>query len=509
MNKLLLLLSIAIGSQAFAAEFLVKYRNQQGAMAILSPRTSSTMQMQVLDTHATGNLILVNIPDKKKADVIVELLGHPGIEYVVPNFKLHSFSTVPVEPNALKEQWAMSKVQAEKAWQRAGNKGNKSVLVAVIDTGVDYNHNSLASNMVKGYDFAQNDDDPMDKTSAQNPGHGTHCAGVVGANGVVDGGIVGMSPDVSMMPLRFLDEKGSGDLNNGIKAIDYAIEKGAHVISASWGAEVPESTAAPLLEAVKRATDKGIIFVVAAGNSSKNNDKAGFFPANAPYPNVINVAASNPSDAKPSWSNYGKAKVHVSAPGENIMSTLPSNKYGNLSGTSMATPMVAGMVAFLKAQDPSLTGVQIKALLQTTGTKNSIDTACNCRVDAFGAVDHLLSKKPLIYPAAATIAEKATLQLGVMNLGTGVTYTSSNPAAIAVDNNGLVTAVASGTAQVTAKDSTGAQAVSLDLNVGAVSSSPGNPGDPGDPGSGECPLGDPQICEIACQVIPDLPWCSK
>lgn len=509
MNKLSLLLSLAIvamfSTQASAAEFLVKYRNQQGAMAVLSPRIASTFQMQVLDTHPTGNLILVDIPESKKVRAIVELLTNPGIQYVVPNFKLHSFSSVPVEPSALKEQWAITKVQAEKAWQRAGNKGSKNVLLAVIDTGADYNHKSLASNMVKGYDFAENDDDPMDKTSAQNPGHGTHCSGIIGANGVVDGGTIGISPDISIMPLRFLDEKGSGDLNNGIKAIDYAIEKGVQVISASWGAEVPESTAAPLLEAVKRATDKGIIFVVASGNSSKNNDTSNFYPANAPYPNVINVAASNPSDGKPSWSNYGKAKVHLSSPGENIMSTLPGDKYGNLSGTSMATPLVAGMVAFLKAQDPSLTGVQVKALLQTTGVKNSIDTACNCRVDAFNAVDHLLSKKPLLYPAAATIAEKATLQLGVMNMGSGVTYTSSNPAVITVDGNGLMTAVAKGTAQVTAKDSSGATATSLDFNVGAVASNP--PDDGG--GGGECPLGDPQLCEIACQIAPSLPWCSK
>ena len=515
MNKVRLLLSLAIAagfsSGAFAAEFLVKYRNQQGMMAVLAPRLSSGPQMKVLDEHPQGNLILVNIPDSKKVSTIVELLSNPGIQYVVPNFKLHSYSVIPQtnlasSPSitALKEQWAITKVQAEKAWQRAGNKGSKNVLLAVIDTGADYNHKSLSTNMVKGYDFAENDEDPMDKTSSQNPGHGTHCSGIIGANGVVDGGTIGMSPDISIMPLRFLDEKGSGDLNNGIKAIDYAIEHHVQVISASWGAEVPESTAAPLLEAVKRASDAGIIFVVASGNSSKNNDTSDFFPANAPYPNVINVAASNPSDAKPSWSNYGKAKVDVSSPGENIMSTLPGDTYGNLSGTSMATPLVAGMVAFLKAQDPSLTGVQIKALLQTTGVKNSIDTACNCRVDAFNAVDFLLSKKPLIYPAAETIAEKATLQLGVMNMGSGVTYTSSNPAALTVDNNGLVTAVAKGTAQVTAKDSSGATATTLDINVGAVSTPP-----PDNGGGGECPLGDPQLCQIACQVMPSLPWCSK
>lgn len=512
MKTMVILLSFAIGIQAYAAEFLVKYRNHTGEMSVYSLSQSRNPVLRVMEKHSPGKLLLVNVSETTKGRAIAELLSNPDVEYVVPNFKLHSFSQVPAETSALKEQWAMAKVQAEKAWDRAGNKGKRNVLVAVIDTGVDYKHQALSPNMVSGYDFAENDDDPMDKTSFQNPGHGTHCAGVVGATGLVDGGIVGMSPDVSIMPLRFLDERGSGDLNNGIKAIDYAIEKGVDVISASWGAEVPESTAAPLLEAVKRATDKGIIFVVAAGNSSKNNDKSNFFPANAPYPNVINVAASNATDGKPSWSNYGRSKVHVSSPGENIMSTLPSDKYGNLSGTSMATPLVAGMVAFLKAQDPSLTGVQIKALLQTTGAKNSIETACNCRVDAFSAVDHLLAKKPLVYPAAGTIGEKQTLQLNVMNMGQGVTYTSSNPSVLTVNESGLVTAVASGSAQITAKDSSGATASTLDIYVGAGQSSPGNPGDPGNPGNPgpeECPLGDPALCEIACQIMPDAPWCTK
>ncbi|MFN8792311.1 MAG: S8 family serine peptidase [Bdellovibrionales bacterium] len=510
MNKFVIVLTIALGLQAYAAEYLVKYRNQSGISAVHTLSRSRTPLLTVMDTHPQGSLILVNVSEKNKVRAITELLGNPDVEYVVPNFELKSFSTAPIDAQNLREQWAMSKVQAEKAWQRAGNKGKRDIVVAVIDTGVDYKHKALAPNMVPGYDFARNDDDPMDQTSAQNPGHGTHCAGVVGATGLVSGGIIGMSPDVSMMPIRFLDERGSGDLNNGIKAIDFAIEKGAHIISASWGAEVPESTAAPLLEAVKRATDKGIIFVVAAGNSSKSNDKAGFYPANAPYANVINVAASNANDGKPSWSNFGRKNVHVSSPGENIMSTLPSDKYGNLSGTSMATPLVAGLVAFLKAQDPSLTGTQIRALLQTTGTKANIETACNCRVDAFAAVDHLMAKKPWIFPAAATLAANDTLQLNVMNMGRDVTYTSSNPAAVTVDASGVVKAVANGTAKITAQDSAGASASTLDINVGAASSNPGNPGNPGEPGDpSECPLGDPQLCEIACQILPDAPWCQK
>jgi thermitase len=524
MKKLALLLSLALSFQAFASQYLVKYRNQQGALAVLSPKIQSGLQMQVLDTHPEGNLILVNIPDSKKVHSIVELLSNPDIQYVVPNFKLYSLSSLsakqlasmPVQATALQDQWAITKVQAAKAWQRAGNKGSKNVLLAVIDTGVDYNHKSLSSNVVKGYNFVNNNDDPMDIVDSNpmeegNPGHGTHCAGIIGANGVVDGGTIGISPDISIMPLRFLDEKGSGDLNNGIKAIDYAIAHNVQVISASWGAQVPASQAQPLIEAVKRATDKGIIFVVAAGNGDASgrgldNDTTDFFPANVPADNLINVAASDSNDGKPSWSNYGKAKVHVSSPGLNILSTLPGDKYGQLSGTSMATPLVAGMVAFLKAQDSSLTGVQVKALLQTTGVKNSIETACNCRVDAFNAVDALLSKKAWIYPAAATLAEKATVQLGVKNMGSGVTYTSSNPSVITVDGSGLVTAVAKGTAQVTAKDSSGATATSLDINVGAQSDNGGggNGGDGGDGGngggggggggSGSCPIGDPQMC---------------
>ena len=200
------------------------------------------------------------------------------------------------------------------------------------------------------------------------------------------------------------------------------------VISASWGAAIPRNQATPLLEAIKRADDKGVIFIAAAANDGKNNDNTEVFPANSGLPNTITVAASSSSDSKPSWSNYGKATVHVSSPGEDIMSTLPGNKYGNLSGTSMATPLVAGLVAFLKSQDTSLSGAQVRALLQTTGAKVSIETACNCRVDAFSAVDHLLGKKMWLVPAAATIEENATMNLAVMNGKAPFTITSSNPA---------------------------------------------------------------------------------
>ena len=135
--------------------------------------------------------------------------------------------------------------------------------------------------------------------------------------------------EVSFMG-NYLGADGSGDLNNAIKAIDYAIEKHVQVISASWGAAVPASTAQPLIEAIGRAEKAGIIFVTAAANDGKNNDTTDVYPANAGLPNMITVSASNSGDAKPSWSNYGKAKVSLAAPGDAIVSTVPGNGYSNL-----------------------------------------------------------------------------------------------------------------------------------------------------------------------------------
>jgi thermitase len=501
MKRTLFLAALLVSSQAFAKEYLVKYRSNSAFSTLTS--LSANHELQVFDTHTRGRLVTVDIPPQNEASSIAKLLSRSDIEYVVPNFKLSVFSA-PLDPLALKSQWAIAKVQAEKAWERAGNRGSKNVVVAVIDTGVDYGHESLAKNMLPGYDFAENDNDPMDKTSAQNPGHGTHCAGVIGATGVVEGGTIGISPEVSILPLRFLNESGSGDLDNAVKAIDYAIEHGANVISASWGASVPRSTAAPLLEAIKRADDKGVIFVSAAANDGHNNDTTEVYPANNGYPNSITVAASGPNDEKPSWSNYGTAKVHVASPGVKIMSTLPQNKYGELDGTSMATPLVAGLVALLKAQDPKLTGADIRAILQTTGAQVSIQTACNCRVDAFSAVDTVLGKKTTLVPAAATLTAGETLNLKALYSEGPYKFASSNPAAATVTDLGEVKALTNGVTRISVTDAAGRKASTLDINIGAKSEPPPDGG-----GSGDCPLGNPQLCDAICKIQPKLPFCKK
>lgn len=501
---LLLGLALIGSTTANASEYLVKYRN---SYAIRNMSINSNVRVQ--DINETAQLLKVNIKEDSKVMGLVDLVTDPNVEYVVPNAKLYAFSA-PVDTEALKEQWAISKVRAEAAWQRAGNKGSKNVVVAVIDTGVDYRHESLAPNMVAGYNFVNNNEDPMDKTGSQNPGHGTHCAGIIGATGLKDGGIIGLSPEVSMMPLRFLDERGSGDLNNGIKAIDYAISKGVQVISASWGAKIPRNQAMPLIEAVQRAEKAGIVFVVAAANDGKNNDTNDYYPTNADLSNTIAVAASNSSDAKPSWSNFGRAKVNVAAPGDAIMSTLPANKYGNLSGTSMATPLVAGLVALIKAQDSSLTPSQIRSLIQSTGAKVSIETACDCRIDAFAAVDSVISKKMFVSPFAGTLAKGSETKFEAVYGTAPFTFTSSNTSVATIDNNGVLKAIADGETTVTVKDANGSTATSYKIFVGAKSGGGDDGGDGGDGGGGgECPIGDPVICEIACQIQPDLPWCSR
>lgn len=505
LSRILLGLSVALlSTQGFAAEYLVKYKSSYGVMSF---GTSNTVQ--VLDQNTTAQLVKVNIPERFKTSGLVDLFSDPNVEYVVPNAKVHAFFA-PVTTQALKDQWAITKVRANEAWAKAG-KGSRKVVVAVIDTGADFNHKNLAPNMVKGFDFINNNENPMDQTSSMNPGHGTHCSGIIGATGLVDGGTVGLSPEVSLMPLRFLDQNGSGDLNNAIKAIDYAIEKKVDVISASWGARIPRAQATPLLEAIQRAEKAGITFVVAAANDSANNDKTDYFPTNANLSNTISVAASTSSDAKAGFSNFGQKMVSLSAPGDGIMSTLPGDKYGNLSGTSMATPLVAGLVALVKSQDPSLTPEQLRSVIQASATKVNIEVACNCRVDALGAVETVMNKKMVASPFAGTFAVGDKVKFTGVYGTAPFTFASSTPATATIDANGELTAVANGETVITVTDSKGQTAQTHRIIVGAASSSnPGNPGqpDPGNPGDMECPL-DPQMCQVICQIMPDLPWCAR
>lgn len=406
-------------------------------------------------------------------------------------------------------------VKANDAWEISW--GDRKVVVAVVDTGMDLEHEDLIANKwtnsgeiagnkvdddnngyvddIHGWDFNANDGHPHDETGAANPGHGTHCAGIVGAACNNNVGTCGMSPVVSLMALRFLGSDGSGDLFASVKAIDYAAKNGAHVISASWGASVPRATAQPIIDAIKAAEEKGVIFVAAAGNDGKSNDNRDVYPANAQTPNMISVAASNSSDQKPAWSNFGR-KVDIASPGEGILSTIPGD-YRELSGTSMATPLVAGVVALMKSIDDKLSGAEALSVMQSTGKEVAIETESNRRVDAAEAVKAVKERRLTVVPAAHTLEPNGQADFRAWG-GTGpYTFASLNPDIATIDEKGHMTAKALGDVVVEITDSLGNKAKSVSIKVGAAP-----------PSDATCPLPNQMFCDILCGIIPELPWCS-
>ncbi|MDM7922861.1 MAG: S8 family serine peptidase [Pyrinomonadaceae bacterium] len=317
------------------------------------------------------------------------------VEYAHPNYQIAAdipeFRPVddrnaepgvasPNDPH-FAEQWGLNNegqnggkkradIDALKAW--ATTQGSDEVVVAVLDTGVDYTHSDLVNNMwVRpdsiaaysdpqlgtfndryGFNAQDNLADPMDDN-----GHGTHCAGIIGAEGDNEIGIAGINFDVQIMPLKFLGRGGFGSTKDAIEAINYAIDrkqKGVNVriISASWGST---QRSRALEDAIRAAGENGILFVAAAGNSSTDNDKRPHFPSNYDLPNVISVASLDNSDVLSSFSNFGAKTVHVAAPGRNIVSTWLKDSYREASGTSMATPHVAGIAALVIASEPDIT----------------------------------------------------------------------------------------------------------------------------------------------------------
>jgi subtilisin family serine protease len=272
-------------------------------------------------------------------------------------------------------------IDAVEAWDTTT--GSRSVVVAVVDTGIDYRHVDLAGNMwrnpgevagdridndgngfvddVFGWDFANNDADPFD-----DEGHGTHVAGTIGAVGNNGTGVVGVSWNVSLMALKFLGADGSGTTSAAIAALNYATRMrrdfGVNVVATnnSWGGG-GASTA--LRSAITAGESAGIVCVAAAGNESTNNDSTAAYPAQYA---TLAVAATDASNRLASFSNWGATTVDVAAPGVGIYSTLPGNSYGSYSGTSMATPHVAGIVALMAAANPAATVAEIRDAMIAT-----------------------------------------------------------------------------------------------------------------------------------------------
>jgi thermitase len=293
------------------------------------------------------------------------------------------------------QQWALNNTGGDGGKERADldaiegwktTKGSEDVVVAVLDSGVDYTHEDLVNNMwvrpanvpeyqddelgtvndINGFNADDKQGDPMDDN-----GHGTHCAGIIGAEGDNGIGVTGINQHVKIMPLKFLGRMGNGSTAAAIEAINYVVDRKQHgvnvrIISASWGSN---SSSKALEDAIRAAGDAGILFVAAAGNDGSNNDRWPHYPSNYNLPNLISVAALDRNDTLASFSNFGIKSVQVAAPGKAILSTWLGDGYREASGTSMATPYVSGVAALVIASEPSISMADLRKRILSTVDK--------------------------------------------------------------------------------------------------------------------------------------------
>ncbi|MFS4458158.1 S8 family peptidase [Bdellovibrio sp. HCB2-146] len=447
-------LSLALNAQA--------QRKTQDLLIKLAPNAIQTFEMGNSKVERLGgDWIRVQAPARVS---LATLAKDPSIEYVQPNYKISLLEdyriedplrraafakmvsrnpelnlgtlakvdnpAIPDAPNAttgadplFSKQWGMIDNNVQNAWKVT--KGNPDVVVAVIDTGVDYTHEDLLPNLwrnskeipnngidddgngyiddVIGWDFVSNDNKPYDLAmepleilfKGGNPGHGTHCAGNVAARGDNGKGIAGVAPNVKIMSIRFISEKGQGTTADAIKSIMYAVDNGAKIMSNSWGSEgeeagAPENKA--LRDAVQYAQDKGVLFIAAAGNGHKgvgydnDTDAAPSYPSSYDHDIIISVAALDVNNNLGSFSNWGAKTVDIGAPGVKVFSTVVEQGYSDVvidkmgfkafwDGTSMATPHVAGAAALYWSANPSKSWQEVKAAI--LGSAKKINSLAN------------------------------------------------------------------------------------------------------------------------------------
>jgi subtilisin family serine protease/subtilisin-like proprotein convertase family protein len=401
--------ALAIDPAAYDSDtILVRFRPEEGALA--SAAASPVVASMAPLSPALG-LHTVHLAEGTSVETgLAALRSNPFVLYAEPNYRVQAL-LIPNDPR-FGELYGLhntgqsgglvdADIDGPEAWDNHVGSGN--TIVAVIDTGVDYNHPDLAANMwtnvpesigqpgvdddgngfvddIHGYDFVNNDGDPFDDHF-----HGTHVAGTIGAIGNNSTGVTGVNWNVQIMALKFLDAGGGGFIEDAIRAVDYAAANRAFISNNSWGGG-PYSQG--LKDAIDAAGVVGHVFVAAAGNSGSNNDQFPMYPASYSSENIIAVAATDRRDQRASFSSYGATTVDLGAPGVDILSTLPGNSYGYLSGTSMATPHVAGVVALVRDLHPTWTYSQVKdQILSTVDPLASLNgiTVTGGRVNAAGA----------------------------------------------------------------------------------------------------------------------------
>jgi subtilisin family serine protease len=342
----------------------------------------------IIDTlPLVGAMVVKTGQEGIAADALIQRLESlPGIAYVEPVYVVRADAT----PNdtSYGDQWAWPRISAPAAWDKQTD--GSDIVVAVIDTGIDYRHPDLAANMWRNP--AETPDNNVDddgngivddvfganffpSTATGDPfddnRHGTHVAGTIGAVTDNNLGVAGVNWNAQIMAVKFLGGDGSGSTAGAIRAIEYAIRMDADIMNNSWGGG---GFSRALEDAIKLANDEGILFIAAAGNGGSdgvgdNNDGQPHYPSNYDVPNVVSVMATDQNDNPAGFSNFGKTTVDLAAPGVSILSTTPGGNYAGFNGTSMATPHVAGAAALLAANDSTLTHLELKQRLMDSVDK--------------------------------------------------------------------------------------------------------------------------------------------
>ena len=426
-------------------ELIVRYKSEM--------RSSSSARLQgALGTKKMRDLPLLRAEQVRLPlglsvrDAVTLYMQDPDVEYAEPNYLRSVRSTVPNDPS-FSSQWALSNrlvagadMHMPQAWDVIS--GNSGLVIAVIDTGIDYTHADLAANIwtnpgdsdcssgsdndhngyvadCRGWNFVAKDNNPMD-----DDGHGSHVSGIIGAVGNNGTGIAGMLWKVRLMPLKVLDSKGEGTVADEAAAIEYAIANGARIINASFAGDTFSNLEKSAISAANAA---GILFITAAGNGDansvgSNNDVTPVYPAGYNLPNIISVAATDETDTLASFSNYGEKSVQVAAPGVDILSTVPTSLkspfcgisfgvgYEFCSGTSMATPHITGLAGLFESFYPNFSYQQVRAtIIRYVDPLPSLQgrTVSGGRANAYKALSSLLPPDGL--SAAAVSSSSITL----------------------------------------------------------------------------------------------------
>ncbi len=360
-------------AEIIPGQFIVKTApGVEAADLILSAMSDET---RIIDVLREVDMLIIEAEDVDAAELMASALDQPGIAYIEPVYRVQADVT-PNDPD-YPRQWAFPMIKAPDAWDVRTDSGG--LVVAVIDTGVDYKHPDLTANMwtnpgeipnngvdddgngviddVFGANFVTStvDGDPMDDNR-----HGTHVAGTIGAVTNNALGVAGVNWSTKIMALKFLSASGSGSTAGAIRAIDYGIRMKADIMNNSWGGG---GFSVALRDAIAAADAEGILFVAAAGNSNSDNDTRPHYPSSYDVPNVLAVMATDRNDNKAGFSSFGATSVDMGAPGVDILSTIPGGNYDSFNGTSMATPHVAGAAALVWAQHPGLSHHELKQKL--------------------------------------------------------------------------------------------------------------------------------------------------